>query len=1093
MTLRHSLTIMLTLGLCAGWACCAPQVEVPILASEPALTGDLSSAVWEQAATFTDFVALTSGDPVEVQTTVRLLASDDALYIGVICHEPEMDKLMADLTGRDAQLWGDDAVDLMIAPSGGVFMYHFIVNPNGSLWDGLHGAANFGGDVDLEGIEVEAARGGDRWSAELRVPFAALGAIAQPGEVWGFNVGRERKAGRSEISSWAVTDSFTEVATLGAMRFTGPGAPEQFTSISRGGASAAFNEFGHNSFDVEVAAPAGRERSVTLTVSADGREIGTRDFSVSAGQQRRLSVPYMVPAEGQPTLRFAAVVDGAEVYATEISALPAASPKPRTWIVEDPLFRELLSDEPPGFAADGALMWTHMLNQRVLQATAVRFGVEYVYEDAYRLFADNALIPLGGSGEGVRGEYYDRFGIKYCAYVNESDEIPWIVDPTIVKDYLDRTEALLSAPHPHLWGLSAGDEREEYAIRQGMALMENPPEGYEYIHEANREVMERFGGGKWGIPEGEGDRNPYRRIAYFRWINEKMRERAAGLRALVDKYDPSLAIVGTDPVGGVHGYEFSRQAPYYDIFTHQYLPRGSQWRQYLGFLTKVLGDLTGKEVWPCVHVENYAFATTPAEALEEMSQVIRNGGHGFHLYMPDTANAGKTLGDTRVTLWGSPRRHETVMNIVRMTTRMPRPNYPQPGRVAVFYNDDCLQSEGYHAPGRTHWYRTEACYTFLGPIARSWFSFIDVPMVLDDTRPLIERFDVIWLPTATYQQPEVVDAFERFVRDGGTLICGDPTAFSTDVLGEDTSARRTALFGAQVGAKCEASTLSFTDGGTLTVPGAASVLQPAEGVHVLARYDDGSAAVTANELGEGVAILWGTNPFEFSANEDPAWQEWFTSFARQLGMPTGLDIWRFQYPQSAIWQAQPARGVCLTNNNVVWQEEVPHFPGNLATGGSYSYSIAPDAMPESVAEGAEIGFDEGNLTDRRASLNDAKKKPAGYELYVNPDSRWMVSWEQTDPVSVTFDLGARYAMSRLKLWYRDAMPGVTVEGSADGQAWTALGRGSGPLAEDRDVRELSVSLRHDLPVRYVRATFAERAEGQRLSLVEAEVWGREVE
>jgi hypothetical protein len=73
------------------------------------------------------------------------------------------------------------------------------------------------------------------------------------------------------------------------------------------------------------------------------------------------------------------------------------------------------------------------------------------------------------------------------------------------------------------------------------------------------------------------------------------------------------------------------------------------------------------------------------------------------------------------------------------------------------------------------------------------------------------------------------------------------------------------------------------------------------------------------------------------------------------------------------------------------------------------------------------------------------------------------------------------------------MPGVTVEGSVDGQAWTALGSGSGPFAEDRDVRELGVSLRHDLPVRYVRATFAERAEGQRLSLVEAEVWGREVE
>lgn len=780
---------------------------------------------------------------------------------------------------------------------------------------------------------------------------------------------------------------------------------------------------------------------------------------------------------------------------TQVQALPSEAPEPRTWVVEDPLFRELLSDEPPGLASHGALMWTHLFNRRVLQSTAVRFGVEYLYEDAYRVFGENSLIPLGGSAEGERGEYYERFGIKYASYVKEPSEIPWILDPAAIEGYLAKTEELISQPHPHLFGIFAGDEREEYAIRQGMALMADPPEGYAYIHEANAEVMERFGGGKWGIPEGESDRNPYKRIAYIRWVNDKMRERAAAIRALVEKHDPSLPIIGTDPVGGVHGYEFSRQAPYYDIFTHQYLPRKQQWRQYLGFLTKALADLTGKEVWPCVHVENYAFATTPEEALEEMSQVIRNGGHGFHLYMPDTANARKALGDTRVTMFGSPRRHHTVMNIVRTTTRMPRPEYPEPGRVAVFYNDDCLQSEGYHAPGRTHWYRTEACYTFLGPIARSWFTFIDVGKVLDEG-PLAERFDVIWLPTATFQQPEVVDRFERFVRDGGTLICGDPTAFSTDLVGNDTAARREEIFGARVGEKTAAAALTPAMpwwNKSLTLHAAGNVLEPLGQTGIIASYDDGSVAATAHALGEGVAILWGTNPFEFAANEDADWREFFTTWAGDLGMMTGLDIWRFQYPDSVIWQEQPASGVCLTNNNVVWREEVPHFPDNLATGGSYSYSIAPDAMPEAVAEGDAIDFAEGNLTDRRQSLQDAKTEAAGYKLYVNPDSRWMVSWETTEPLAVTFDLGGAYTVNRLRLWYRDLMPEVTVEGSTDGAQWQPLGSNSGGEAPDRDVRELGMSLRHDLPVRYVRVSFAERAEGRRLSLVEAEVWGREVE
>jgi len=1093
--LRNALIALMIAALAAPSAFAAPEIDVPVVDAAPAMHGDVSCPNWASAATVGDFVALKTGETPAAQTQVRVLCTAEALHVAFICHEPAMDELVAQMSGRDAQVWGDDAVDLMLAPTGGVWMYHFIVNPDGVLWDGLHGLANIGGDVDLEGIEIATARGEDRWSVEMRIPFDAIRAAAHPGEIWGVNFGRERKAGEGGISSWALTDGFTNVQTLGVMRITGPEAPEGLTITSRGGASAACNEFGHNTFQVQAAAPAERSLDVALTVSADGREIGSRHATVAAGEERALSAEYTVPAAGEPVLQFAVAVDGAQVYASEVRALPAAPPQPRTWVVEDPLFRELLGDEPPGWASEGAMMWRHPLLAHVLRPTAVRLATEYVLEDAWEMFGDNRLIAVGGGQpQGETKEYMERYGVQYTAYISEPRD-EWLLDPETMQDYLDRVEERLSQPHPHLFAIFAGDEHEEQAIRKGMELMADPPEGYDYIHEANREVMERFGGGKWGIPKGEADRNPYRRIAYLRWVNEKMRERARRLREVVKRLDPEMPIISTDPVGGVHGYEFSRQAPYYDIFTHQYLPRGQRWRQYLGFLSKVLADLTESEVWPCVHIENYAFATTPDEALEEMSQVIRNGGHGFHLYMPDTANAGKTLGDTRVTMFGSPRRHHTVMNIVRMTTRMPRPVYPDPGRVAVFYNDDCLQAEGYHAPGRTHWYRTEACYTFLGPIARSWFEFIDVGNVLDEG-PLAERYDLIWVPTAKYQQPEVVDRLEQFVRDGGTLICADPTAFSTDLLGNDTGRRRVEIFGVEVGDRVEAQTLLPTvpwwSQGALEMHAPAQALKPVAPVMTMIEYDDGTPAVTARRLGQGLAIMWGTNPFQFSANEDPLWREWFTMWAEELGMQTGHDIWRFQYPQTAIWRAQPARGVCLTNNHVLWQEEVPHFPNNVVTGGSYSYSIAPDAMPEAIAQGPEISFEEGNLTDRRQSIRDEKTEPAGYKLYVNPDSRWMVSWERTEPVSVVFDLGGVYTVNQLRLWYRDQMPEVTVEGSLDAGSWQPLGDGSGPDALDGDVRELKVSLRHDLPVRYVRASFAERDEGRRLSLVEAELWGRDL-
>jgi hypothetical protein len=103
---------------------------------------------------------------------------------------------------------------------------------------------------------------------------------------------------------------------------------------------------------------------------------------------------------------------------------------------------------------------------------------------------------------------------------------------------------------------------------------------------------------------------------------------------------------------------------FFDIFTQQFLPCSNPTRCPLGLYVKLIADLTGKEVWPCVHVENYAYSTTPDEVRELYSQVWRNGGSGFHLYLPDTANARKKKGDTRLTEFGSPPRYRAILEII---------------------------------------------------------------------------------------------------------------------------------------------------------------------------------------------------------------------------------------------------------------------------------------------------------------------------------------------------------------------------------------------------------------------------------------------
>ena len=65
--------------------------------------------------------------------------------------------------------------------------------------------------------------------------------------------------------------------------------------------------------------------------------------------------------------------------------------------------------------------------------------------------------------------------------------------------------------------------------------------------------------------------------------------------------------------------------------------------------------------------------------------------------MPDTRYGDKLVGDTRVTMFGSPARFHTVNNIINLARRMPRLRYPdvEKNRMAVFYNDDCLQATNY--------------------------------------------------------------------------------------------------------------------------------------------------------------------------------------------------------------------------------------------------------------------------------------------------------------------------------------------------------------------------------------------------------------
>jgi len=1075
----------------------ARQFTMPVVPAGPELHGDLSSPVWQQAVKLGDFVATDEVSKPQAPTEVLAICDAEHLYVAFICHEPLMGQLVTETSGHDGPVVTDDCVELALdVTNGKVQVYNWIANSRGIIWDALHCPTGGGWRWD-SAATAKCSVQDDRWVCELRIPFDDVGAKPQPGEVWGLNFCRTRRAGGQELNSWCPAQSgFADPDNFGEARFAPSPGKVRISVLSRGGVSADADEQRPNLFSVLADNGGPGSATVRLEMSMDGETVVTKEAVVAAGRSETLQLPYMVPYPGQPVFGFRVLVDGEQRYQSELRAVEPTYRGPRSWVLSDPLFEEVLSDEPPGLRREGVLIWGHLNDVSLLRETAKRFAVRYTEDEAYREHGLHGLHLIGHAvRQRVPGDPWTRWNVTNVPVSPQTaPEVSWILDPRSIDYHIEFMEKVLTMSHPLVWGLFAGDELDGHALRQGAQLMAKPGD-YSYIKQADEEVRQEYGGGKWGIPAGirEQDPNPYKWIAYRRWCNAKMRQRHRRLHELVRRYEPDMPIVSADAEGGLHPYEWSSQAEYFDIFTAQYAPRGNPWRAEVGCMSKIISDLTGKEFWPAAHVENYRIAPTPEETVEELSQVFRNGGSGLHFFLPDTANGPKLVGDTRSCYFGSPRRWHTLMNLVDLLRSMPIPKYPEYERTAVLFNDDTLAATPYDAE-RPYAENTEACYTTLGPVARSWFRFVDCAQVIA-WPALRDRFDIIYVPAARYQRTEVVSKLRAFVAAGGTLICGDCHAFETDILGNDTVSARTELFGVTVGDKLAVTKLAPGAAGLgeeLPLYGDAYSLTPGAQVEVMATYEDGSPAITANSLGRGRAILFGSNPFSLTAIADSDWRSFFTNWVEATGAPTGLDIWRFEFPRSVIWEELQQPGFCLTNNRVVWQEEKPHYLQNRAVGATYQYSPAPDAMPDIAAAGDAIPCAEGHLTDRRKAIKARKVAPYRSAPYELPASRWMVGWEITDAVSVTFDLQKPWTPLEVKLWFCDTMPAVTVEGSRDGQQWQPLGSAP-PDEAGEDVYDMVIPLDQALACRHLRVNFATRQAGQKLTLVEVEVWGDELD
>ena len=183
-------------------------------ATPPEIDGRLDDACWREAAVAADFVLLGGRGYATAKTEARVLWDADNLYIGMRCLDANPALLKKTADKRDGLVCADDCVEIFLTPPNNSVLARF---PASSRY--FHLAVNAAGvRLDESGSEspttwnprwtVRTSVHGDRWEAELSIPWAELKSMGRHQDIWEVNFNRglpKRGQAAAEYSGWSIT------------------------------------------------------------------------------------------------------------------------------------------------------------------------------------------------------------------------------------------------------------------------------------------------------------------------------------------------------------------------------------------------------------------------------------------------------------------------------------------------------------------------------------------------------------------------------------------------------------------------------------------------------------------------------------------------------------------------------------------------------------------------------------------------------------------------------------------------------------------------------------------------------------------------
>lgn len=1048
----------------------------------PVIDGKLDDAAWKKALKISDFIDFRTfrkkglKEPVKVQTTAFLTFDKDNLYVAFDCPFPEGEDPKRYYYQRDDMLFDDDeCVEFWVDPTGSAqTKYHFGANANGTLVDGFE---YLGGDFDVSwnaaNAQCAAQVGKTRWTVELAIPFKDLADAPDARSLWRMNFGRERRPGREHTELSSTTGQFCEGSKFHYVRFDLPGKHKAIEVASLGGlCKSRYVIIQPNSFDVIVRAG---HKPVTASVSRIDR--GKKTLLASRkSRTTNEDVLLRVPYEGvdMQGVRFTfEVKDAAGKVIFQKTAL--AKPRPKLYQPHpNPLYEELLTDNDPGIGAEGMPFSPVAFFDCAVKHHAKRYAIVTDAELIAREYAEHRVIPLNSMvflGDTYRvPEFARRFGLRVAVWpatVYQANEAHLFYEPysTIFKKSVWR----IADSGKNIWAIFWSGEFSERLIRRMLRYYDGDGKRkyQKYIRtELSEKVKKETGYGKFGIPQGSRDENPFRCIAWMRYVNKELRKILGELRKDIRKKHPYLRFMNENISGTVKPLEHSAaaDADICDFFSPEVMPSTA------GHIVKAMADLTGKEVIPHIHSDHYDawMSWDPEQVREIMSIVFRSGATGFLAYDTDCSDPQHNMVSTQLS---APERWQAYLALTDRIQKQAKVKYPEPD-LGVFYCNTSFQAFN---PYVLNFWDAPVIYAYdvFGPqVMRSWFRFVDENIIFNH-KGALDGFKAIMLNFGKYQLPGILEKLEEYAANGGTVLCFDPEAFTWAADGTSLIDARKRAFGVETGPLLirNGETVTFRDaslgiakGKTLPVLARVCAVKALPGTRVLAAFSNGDPAIVEKKTGKGRMIFFAFNPVNSLASKNIEWYTAFRNMGKGLGVKLDRDIWRFTFPpfERDLYPKDPD-GICLTDNYQRFQNDVPIPLNNLDVKGTYRLSPSADKVLDQGGTG-EVFFNKGDLTDRRFAYAQNAKP--------GPSDNYLVSWKENVPVEVVFDFKQAYPVNRVRLFYAERLPRFTVHLSTDGKSWNE--------AAHRDTEQQTDGVRMvqrrfaPQTAQYVKISFAKR-------------------